>query len=67
MISNVFHKSKSNRTISIEIVIVTCATSFNDLKTVNGVQYSTFYETCLALGLIESDEEWNRTIQEAVT
>ena len=28
-------------------------TSFNDLKKVNNVQYSTFSDTCLALGLIE--------------
>ena len=36
--------------------------SFNDLKKVNNVQYSTFSDTCLALGLIEDDEEWSRAM-----
>ena len=42
------------------------AISFNDLKLVNGVQYETLFEACLALGLIEYDEEWSRSMQEAV-
>ena len=41
--------------------------SFDELKNVNGVQYMTFSETCLALGLIDDDEEWSRAMQEAVS
>ena len=41
------------------------ATSFENLKTVNGVIYDTFVETCLALHLIEDDEEWKRAMEEA--
>ena len=41
------------------------ATSFDDLRTVNNVQYNTFVETCLALGLIADDEEWKRAMSEA--
>ncbi|XP_051167634.1 uncharacterized protein LOC127285579 [Leptopilina boulardi] len=41
------------------------ATSFEDLRTVNGVVYETFTSVCLALGLIEDDHEWIRTIEEA--
>lgn len=43
------------------------ATSFNNLKTVNGELKQTYIETCLALGLIEDDEEWRRTMDEATT
>ena len=43
------------------------ATSFDDLKNVNGVLYQTFSEVCLALGLMEDDEEWCRAIQKAVS
>ncbi|XP_024875804.1 uncharacterized protein LOC112457136 [Temnothorax curvispinosus] len=42
------------------------ATSFNDLKTVKGEIYQSFLETCLALGLIEDDDEWKRAMDEAV-
>lgn len=41
------------------------ATSFADLRTVNGHEYSTFTEACLALGLIVDDEEWVRALEEA--
>ncbi|XP_043479916.1 uncharacterized protein LOC122509746 [Leptopilina heterotoma] len=41
------------------------ATSFKDLKSVDGVIHETFTSACLALGLIEDDHEWVRTIEEA--
>ena len=41
------------------------AKSFDELKNVSGVQYMTFSEACLALGLI--DQEWSRAMQEAVS
>ena len=41
------------------------ARSFQELRTVNGHEYSTFVETCLALGLIENDDEWKKAMQEA--
>ncbi|XP_044585994.1 uncharacterized protein LOC123266031 [Cotesia glomerata] len=42
------------------------ATSFENLRTVNGVIYDTFTTACLAAGLIEDDQEWRRTLLEAV-
>lgn len=42
------------------------ATSFEHLRTVNGQCNQTFSATCLALGLIEDDEEWKRSMDEAV-
>lgn len=47
------------------LLTVKGATSFNDLKTVNGETYQTFSETCLALGLIEDDDEWIKAMNEA--
>ncbi|XP_051165710.1 uncharacterized protein LOC127284357 [Leptopilina boulardi] len=38
--------------------------SFEDLCTVNGVFYDTFSSTCLALGLIEDDDEWRRALSD---
>ncbi|XP_044591486.1 uncharacterized protein LOC123269716 [Cotesia glomerata] len=40
-------------------------TSFNDLKTVEGVEHPTFQATCRALGLLEDDINWDRTLEEA--
>ncbi|XP_057322519.1 uncharacterized protein LOC130665907 [Microplitis mediator] len=42
------------------------ATSFEELRTVNGVVYDTYMLACLAAGLIEDDQEWRRTLNEAV-
>ena len=40
------------------------ATSFDFLKTYNGQLFPSFREACLARGLLEGDEEWNRTLEE---
>ncbi|CAN1769839.1 hypothetical protein LINPERHAP1_LOCUS11421 [Linum perenne] len=39
-------------------------TSFEDIKTVHGVQYDTFKETCSAYGFLVDDGEWNHCLQE---
>ncbi|XP_071578031.1 uncharacterized protein [Temnothorax nylanderi] len=41
------------------------ATSFQKLRTVNNEIHETFTAACLALGLIEDDEEWYRAMNEA--
>ncbi|XP_074352870.1 uncharacterized protein LOC141692023 [Apium graveolens] len=40
------------------------ATSFADLRTVNGQVYSTFKDACNALGLLKNDNEWHEAITE---
>ncbi|UYV73206.1 hypothetical protein LAZ67_10002175 [Cordylochernes scorpioides] len=40
--------------------------SFAYLKIVNGSQYETFRETCAALGLLENDNHWVVTMDEAI-
>ena len=55
--------------LRLRLLLLNCrgAKSFDELKNVNGVQYMTFSEACLALGLIDDDEEWSRAMQEAVS
>ena len=40
------------------------ATSFQDLKTVDGVEQPTFVNACLELSLIEDDDEWRKAMHE---
>jgi hypothetical protein len=40
-------------------------TSFEDLRTVDGHLYPTFRAACQAMGLLEDDQEWVRTFEEA--
>ena len=41
-------------------------TSFDDLRTYENKLYDTFQETCSARGLLDSDEQWDKTIKEAI-
>jgi hypothetical protein len=40
--------------------------SFEVLRTFNGVVHDTFKSGCIALGLYDSDDEWNACLEEAV-
>jgi hypothetical protein len=40
--------------------------SFEDLRTIDGIQYPTFQAACLAKGLLEDDQEWINCFTEAV-
>ncbi|XP_058810203.1 uncharacterized protein LOC131675291 [Phymastichus coffea] len=42
------------------------AVNFEHLRTVDNVIHPTFIAACLALGLIENDDEWNTAINEGV-
>ncbi|XP_044014055.1 uncharacterized protein LOC122856420 [Aphidius gifuensis] len=41
------------------------ATSYENLRTVDGIVHETYVSTCLALGLIEDDNEWKNAMHEA--
>jgi hypothetical protein len=45
--------------------IVCGATSFENLRTIGGTTYPTFKEACIALGLLQDDEEWDQCLKEA--
>nr|XP_043619723.1 uncharacterized protein LOC122591524 [Erigeron canadensis] len=39
--------------------------SYKDIKTVNGREYATYKEACIAYGLLNDDKEWTDAINEA--
>ncbi|XP_034934873.1 uncharacterized protein [Chelonus insularis] len=41
------------------------ATSYENLRTFNNILYSSYFETCIARGLIEHDDEWQNAMHEA--
>ncbi|GFW42045.1 ATP-dependent DNA helicase [Trichonephila clavipes] len=41
-------------------------TNFSDLKTVDGQEFETFCQACEKLGLLEVDNHWDATMEEAV-
>ena len=41
------------------------STSFESIRTVNGVIYPTFKAACYALGLLDDDKEWIDCLMEA--
>jgi hypothetical protein len=40
-------------------------TSFEDLRTINGIVYPTFEDACVELGFLASDVEWDKCMKEA--
>ena len=40
-------------------------TSFEDMRTINLTIYETFKQTCEAMGLLESDDEWDKLLEES--
>ena len=51
--------------LRILLTIVPGPTSFDDLKTVNGVHYLTFRDACRERGLLQEDREWSLCLEEA--
>ena len=47
------------------LTIVKGAISFEDLRTWNGIIHQNFKLTCIARGLLDSDEQWDRSLTEA--
>ena len=47
------------------LTIVKGSVSFEDLRTWNGVVHPTFKSACIARGLLDSDEQWDRSLAEA--
>jgi hypothetical protein len=47
------------------LTVVPGATSYEDLRTHQGVLYPTFREACVAYGITEDDNEWQQCLEEA--
>ncbi|KAE8251462.1 hypothetical protein A4X13_0g3984 [Tilletia indica] len=51
--------------LRILLCVVPSPKSFDDLRTVDGVQYDSFRSACTARGLLADDQEWDLCLQEA--
>lgn len=49
----------------ILLTVQTGCTSYENIKTVNGITYNTFHDACYALGLLDDDREFIDAIKEA--
>ncbi len=47
------------------LTVVVGATSFENLRTIDGVVYPTFQAACGAMGLLQDDQEWDACLREA--
>ncbi|XP_073972868.1 uncharacterized protein [Rhodnius prolixus] len=47
------------------LLVVTGPLSFQDIRKVDGQQYPTYKDACLALGLLEDDNHWDSMLAEA--
>ncbi|CAN1725749.1 ATP-dependent DNA helicase pif1 [Linum perenne] len=62
------HPSSNERYyLRVLLHIVKGCRSFEEIKTVNGVTYESFKETCYALGFLADDNEWHDCLQEVST
>ncbi len=41
------------------------ATSYEHLRTVDGIKHDTFKDACIAMGLLADDNEWHQALEEA--
>ena len=42
------------------------ATSYQSLRTINDVEHTTFKAACIAMDLLESDNQWHECLQESI-
>ncbi|PIA53922.1 hypothetical protein AQUCO_00900472v1 [Aquilegia coerulea] len=48
------------------LTVVKGPSSFESLYSVDGIEHKTYRETCIARGLLENDNEWDKCLEEAV-
>jgi len=41
------------------------ATSYEHLRTVDGIEHDTFKDVCITMGLLAEDNEWHQALEEA--
>ncbi|CAG8561604.1 9739_t:CDS:2 [Cetraspora pellucida] len=58
-------KERENRNQDKERIQSDASTSFENLRTINGVTYAIFKNTCNTLGLLQDDYDWNQCLKEA--
>ncbi|XP_074352575.1 uncharacterized protein LOC141691715 [Apium graveolens] len=63
-LSDVYASSGETFYLRMILMHIKGATSFKDLRTVNGIVYNTYKEPCDALGLLKDDKQWDVTMTE---
>lgn len=58
-------KDRKRYFIRLLLLHVKGVSSFQDLRTVDDIIYSTFYEASIARHLVNEDKEWDRCLEEA--
>ncbi|PIA33258.1 hypothetical protein AQUCO_04200192v1 [Aquilegia coerulea] len=48
------------------LTVVKGPSSFESLYSVDGIEHKTYREACIARGLLEDDNEWDKCLEEAV-
>ncbi|GBP90314.1 hypothetical protein EVAR_37374_1 [Eumeta japonica] len=63
----IYSQSKTHGVLYLRLLLVnvTGPLSFQDIRKVNGQQYPTYKDACLALGLLEDDNQWECMLAEA--
>ncbi|KAK1374491.1 hypothetical protein POM88_030684 [Heracleum sosnowskyi] len=66
-ISYTHHSSGEAWYLRLLLLTVRGPTSFEHLKTVNGIQYNTFREACKEYGLLDDDSEWHEVLSQCAS
>ena len=54
--------TKRHQTFPLTIAFITCPKSFEDVRTYNGITYTSFVEACHAHGIASNDNEWRESL-----
>ncbi|KAH7702762.1 hypothetical protein AAVH_28820, partial [Aphelenchoides avenae] len=65
-LANVSPRNIERFHVRLLLLHVKGATSYEDLRTVDGVVYETFVQACVLRGITTDDSEWDRTLEGAV-
>ncbi|KAK1372558.1 hypothetical protein POM88_028751 [Heracleum sosnowskyi] len=66
-ISYTHHSSGEAWYLRLLLLTVRGPTSFEHLKTINGIQYNTFREACKEYGLLDDDSEWHEVLSQCAS
>ena len=61
------YKERERYFLRVLLLYRSGCTSFKDLRTVNGKTYDSYREACAAKGLLDTDDVWHHTMQEAAS
>jgi hypothetical protein len=60
-----FIDPRNQELFHLRLLLLSVRESYDDLRTIDGCILPTFHQTCLARGLLRTDDEWERCLTEA--